>query len=283
LQKNQQDKIKKYLLASLVTILLAPSLTSAFETTVGNLHWIGCSNIAIGYFDCPSNFIESGTNQTCTASCNFNPPSNQCYGISCPAKTVTFVNEQKADTTIYIKFMPDYIYNFSFNTSEHFIARYDCYDEFGNGVGAGLVNLQPFWIIYNGSEVCTCQGYTTAGNQCVWGSGSLGVDYCPQVAIPMRANTTTVECAFQWEGGTEEYAYWIQILGLKTEFKQQTIPNENLKSIAQGTADVVNINVQIWRIGFIVFEILIIVTALFGIPVAIIMLLKWAIRKVTGR
>ena len=54
----------------------------------------------------------------------------------------------------------------------------------------------------------------------------------------------------------------------------------SITDVAQGISDIVNINIQVWRILFNVFEITILLFAFIGIPVMLIIVIKWGINKV---
>lgn len=79
-----------------------------------------------------------------------------------------------------------------------------------------------------------------------------------------------------------EFKVIVDSIGLST-------PNEDLNtieqrsaitSVAQTIADFVDINIQIWRILFNIFEIVILLVAFIGIPIVLILVIKWGIGKV---
>jgi hypothetical protein len=56
----------------------------------------------------------------------------------------------------------------------------------------------------------------------------------------------------------------------------------SMTDVAQAISDLVSYNVQVWKILFNVFEIMVLLVAFIGIPIALIMIIRWAIQKVKG-
>jgi len=273
--------MKKELIIICATILSAFLLISsvkAVDEVFDNEFLVYCYNTAMGGISCPADFITSG--QTCSSFCNL---TSDCHGNICPPKEFVLTNPTNAKTTIQIGLVPPLTYNFSVPST--FTAFYNCFNPQGNVITSGTIDMRPFWVDISteGGNPCTCRGVKVDDvTQCSWNGGAVGVDYCPQIAVVMNSNMSFISCGFTWFGnGT--YDYWVKVKGFDVIYKEQTIPNENLKAIAEGSKTIVSLNVQIWQIIFYLFEIVILILALFGLPVFVILMIKWAIKNVGGK
>ena len=81
-----------------------------------------------------------------------------------------------------------------------------------------------------------------------------------------------------------EFKVIVDSMGLSTPSEDANVvaQRSSITDVAQGISDIVNVNVQVWKILFSVFEISILLIAFIGIPVALIMVIRWAINKIKG-
>jgi hypothetical protein len=76
----------------------------------------------------------------------------------------------------------------------------------------------------------------------------------------------------------------VDSMGLSTQSEDENIVSQrsSITDVAQGISDIVNVNVQVWKILFNLFEITVLLLAFIGIPVMLIMIIRWGIEKVKG-
>lgn len=79
-----------------------------------------------------------------------------------------------------------------------------------------------------------------------------------------------------------EFKVIIDSLGLSSQSEDENIISQRsaISTIIDGIKDVIDINVQIWRIIFNIFQITILLVAFLGIPIMLIKLIRWAIESV---
>lgn len=99
----------------------------------------------------------------------------------------------------------------------------------------------------------------------------------------------TFWCAFQrnvtnTERIPTELKVRVDSMGLSTQSEDANVVDQrsSITDVAQGISDIVNVNVQVWKILFNVFEIVVLLLAFIGIPVMLIMVIRWGIEKVKG-
>lgn len=74
----------------------------------------------------------------------------------------------------------------------------------------------------------------------------------------------------------------VDSMGLSTPNEDENIilQRDSITSVAQGISDLVSINIQVWRILFNIFEITVLLLAFIGLPIVLIMIIKWGIDQV---
>jgi hypothetical protein len=79
-----------------------------------------------------------------------------------------------------------------------------------------------------------------------------------------------------------EFKVTIDALGLSSQSEDENIVAQRsaITTITDAIKDLVDINVQIWRILFNIFQITVLLVAFLGIPILLIKLIRWAIENV---
>ena len=79
-----------------------------------------------------------------------------------------------------------------------------------------------------------------------------------------------------------EFKVIVDGMGLSSQSEDENIISQRsgITTIVDGIKDVVDINVQIWRILFNIFQITILLVAFLGIPILLIKMIRWAIESV---
>lgn len=81
-----------------------------------------------------------------------------------------------------------------------------------------------------------------------------------------------------------EFKVVVDSLGLTSPSEDLNVQQQrsSITNVAQGISDFVGINIQVWRILFNIFEIMVLLTAFIGLPIVMILIIKWAINKIKG-
>ena len=79
-----------------------------------------------------------------------------------------------------------------------------------------------------------------------------------------------------------EFKVTLDSLGLSTQSEDTNIVEQRsaITSVAQSIGSLVSINLQVWQIIFNIFEVAVLLMAFIGIPILLIMIVRWGINKV---
>jgi hypothetical protein len=230
----------------LVFLLLSVSCVSAVTFTTEN--WV---KMITEYHFSLGNFTGNGTN-----------PNGEEDDIA----WINFlVSRDSENQKLKLTFIPN-CFSPSLNASENMYLNFYCVDGTYE-----VLDLKP---------ACAGSDYEYRWVQIGNITGQTFINNIPFYTFwcAFQRNTTNVERI------PTELKVRVDSMGLSTPSEDtNTIEQRSaITDVASGIGSIVNINVQVWKIIFNVFEIGILLIAFIGIPILLIMLIRWAINKVKG-